>query len=353
MTKRIIMHVDMDAFFASVEVLDDKSLKGKPIIVGGISDRGVVSTCSYEARKYGVKSAMPVYIAKKKCPHGIFLPVRYWRYKEISKEIFKIFCSLTPYVEPLSIDEAYLDLSYINEDPIECAKYIKQKVQKEIGLNLSIGISYNKFLAKLASDWNKPNGLKVITEEMIPELLFPLEISRVYGIGNKSVKRLNDIGVFNIEQLYNLPKELLRELMGKMGIEVYERIRGYDNREVVVERERKSIGRETTLAKDVEQIEELKELIYEFAKSISKTLKAKNISAKNVTIKIKTADFKSHTKSKTLNHYIVGEEDIFKEAYNILENLDIKDKIRLVGVSMSSFKEDKLEQISIFNSLSL
>ena len=163
---RTILHVDMDAFFASVEQADNPKLKGKPVIVGGIGERGVVSTCSYEARRYGVKSAMPIFIAQRLCPNGIYLKVRYWRYKEISNKIFEVFKEVTPLVEPLSIDEAFLDITDTRfKDGMEAAAYIKNRVRKEVGLTLSIGISYNKFLAKLASDWNKPNGIKIITKE--------------------------------------------------------------------------------------------------------------------------------------------------------------------------------------------
>ncbi|MDP4088887.1 MAG: DNA polymerase IV, partial [Bacillota bacterium] len=165
---RVIMHVDMDAFFASVETADNPELKGKPVIVGGTTERGVVATCSYEARAYGVRSAMPLYMARAKCPNGIFLPVRYWRYKEVSNKIFNIFYGLIPHVEPLSIDEAYLDISELDQDPLDSAQSIKDAVRKETGLTISVGISYNKFLAKLASDWNKPNGLKVIEKDMVP-----------------------------------------------------------------------------------------------------------------------------------------------------------------------------------------
>ena len=202
---RIILHVDMDAFFASVEQLDNPHLKGKPVIVGGVSERGVVSTCSYEARKFGVKSAMPVFMAQRLCPKGYFVRVRYHRYKEISNKIFAIFREVTQLVEPLSIDEAYLDVTNSRfTSGMEAAIYIKNRVFKEIGLTLSIGISYNKFLAKLASDWNKPNGIKVIEKDMIPEILLPLSISKIYGLGKKSVQRLNNMGIFIIEDLYSL-----------------------------------------------------------------------------------------------------------------------------------------------------
>jgi DNA polymerase-4 len=342
------MHVDMDAFFAAVEVIDNPGLRGKPIIVGGTTERGVVATCSYEARAYGVRSAMPAYIAKSKCPEAIFLPVRYGRYKEVSNKIFNIFYGLTPYVEPLSIDEAYLDITEVDKKPVEIAYYIKDAVRKETGLTISVGISYNKFLAKLSSDWNKPNGLKIITKAMIPEILFPLAINKVYGLGQKSAKKLNDIGVFTIEELYRLPKELLIEFFGKFGVEIYERIRGIDKREVEVSRERKSIGRETTLRIDTDNKEDLKQYLKVFSESVAGTMRSKNVRGKNITLKIKTSSFVNHTKSKTLTHYIFSKEDIYKEACAILEELLLEEKIRLIGLSVSGLDENKIEQISMF-----
>lgn len=346
--EREIIHVDMDAFFASVEIIDNPSLKGKPVVVGGVTERGVVATCSYEARSFGVKSAMPIYMAKAKCPEAIFLPVRYERYKEISNKIFNIFYDITPFVEPMSIDEAYLDVTHLKKNPIEIAKYIKQTVKKETGLTISAGVSYNKFLAKLASDWNKPNGLKVIERDMVPEILFPLPVNKVYGLGQKSAKKLNDIGIFTIKQLYELPQNLLIEFFGKFGVEIYERVRGIDNREVHILRERKSIGRETTLRTDTDNKEELMLYIKAFARSVSSTMNNKNVSGKSITIKIKTSSFVNHTKSKTLAHYISKEEDIYKEAVIILEELELKEKIRLIGLSISSLKENNIEQLSMF-----
>lgn len=346
--KKVIMHVDMDAFFASVEVMDNLSLRGKPVIVGGTSERGVVATCSYEARKYGVRSAMPAYIAKLKCPNGIFLPIRMSRYKEISKEIFEIFYEITSYVEPLSIDEAYLDISNVQNDPVSVANYIKEVVKKNTGLTLSVGISYNKFLAKLASDWNKPNGLKIITPEMVPKILFPLPVNKVHGLGQKSVKKLNDIGVFTIEELYNLPREILTQFFGKYGIEIYDRIRGIDKRNVEIYRQRKSIGRENTLKVDTDDKEEIKFYLKSFSNSISKELLNRNFSGKTLTLKIKTTNFHNHTKSKTLPYFISKEEEIYKEACDILMNLDLNEKIRLIGVSISSLEENRLEQMTLF-----
>lgn len=342
------MHVDMDAFFAAVEVIDNPSLRGKPVIVGGTTERGVVATCSYEARAYGIRSAMPAYIARTKCPDAIFLPVRYGRYKEISNKIFNIFYELTPYVEPLSIDEAYLDISNVDIKPLEVANYIKNQVKKQTGLTISVGISYNKFLAKLASDWNKPNGLKVITKDMLPDILFPLKVSKVYGLGQKSVKKLNDIGIFTVEELYKLPKELLIEFFGRFGTEIYDRIRGIDKREVEIYRERKSIGRETTLRVDTKNKDELKVYLKGFADSIASTMQAKNVSGKSVTVKIKTSSFINHTRSKTLMHYIHTKEDIYNEASSILEDIELNETIRLIGISVSSLREDSLEQLTMF-----
>lgn len=275
---RIILHVDMDAFFASVEQLDNPQLKGKPVIVGGLSERGVVSTCSYEARKFGVKSAMPIFMAQRLCPKGHFVRVRYYRYKEISNKIFAIFREVTQLVEPLSIDEAYLDVTNSKfASGMAAAIYIKNRVLKEIGLTLSIGISYNKFLAKLASYWNKPNGIKVIDNDMIPEILLPLSISKIHGLGKKSVQRLNNMGIYIIDDLYPLNKEFFLEYLGKNGLDIYERIRGIDK-----------------------------------------------------------------------NTYTNNYEIIYKTAMDILYEQELENKIRLIGVTLSSIREDGIQQLTLF-----
>lgn len=347
--KRTILHVDMDAFFASVEQLDQPYLRGKPVIVGGVSERGIVSTCSYEARKYGVHSAMPVFMARSKCPMAIFVPVRYGRYKELSNKIFNIFREITPLVEPLSIDEAFLDVTNTEyRDGMKTAIYIKERVYREIGLTLSIGISYNKFLAKLASDWNKPNGIMEIDEDMIPNILLDLSISKIFGLGKKSVAKLNNMGIFTIGDLYEQPKEFFLEYLGKSGVEIYDRIRGIDNREVTVERERKSVGKERTLKTNTRDKEELLRYIEEFSKEISEILVSKNTLGRTVTLKYKTSDFESHTRSKTLLNYISSKEDIYKVAKELLENEEIDEDLRLIGVTISSFKETEVEQLKLF-----
>jgi DNA polymerase IV len=346
--ERVILHVDMDAFFAAVEVADNPSLKKKPVIVGGISERGVVATCSYEARKYGVKSAMPTYIAKARCPQGIFIFPRHYRYEEVSRKVFNILYSITDKVEPVSIDEAYLDITDLKFSPKDIAVKIKTTVKKNLGLTISVGISYNKFLAKLASDWKKPDGLMVITREMIPKILFPLPLSKVHGLGIKSIKKLNNIGIFTVEQLYNLPLEFFNEYFGKFGGEIYQRIRGEDNREVVTFRERKSIGREITLKKNTVNKEELKEYLKEFSTDIEFSLVEKNISGKTITLKIKTAEFESHTKSKTLSVYVSSAEEIYREASKILDSIDLKEEIRLIGLSITSLTNNEVEQLTLF-----
>ncbi|QZY54217.1 DNA polymerase IV [Crassaminicella profunda] len=343
---RNIIHVDLDAFFASVEQRDHPELKGKPVIVGGQSNRGVVCTCSYEARKYGVSSAMPGFMAKKKCPHGIFLPVRMKRYKEVSREVFTIFYEVTDRVEPLSIDEAYLDVTDLDKKPTIIANYIKEEVMKRTGLTLSIGISYNKFLAKLASDWNKPDGLKVIKKEMLPDILKPLPIRAVYGIGKKSAKKLNNIGIFTIEDLLKLPKAYLMDYHGKQGLEIYDRIRGIDYRGVEPRRERKSIGRETTFKEDTQDRDCLREYLKQFSKEISNIMGMKKVLAKTITVKMKTSDFENHTKSRTIHEYIYSSEEIYNIASDILDEVKMNKAIRLIGLTVSNFSDQKTEQLS-------
>ena len=344
---RIIIHIDLDAFFASVEQRDNPRLKGKPVIVGGTSGRGVVATASYEAREYGVHSAMPVFIAIKKCPNGIYVSPRHDIYREVSINIFKIFYEITPIVEPVSIDEAYLDITNCGKEPLKLVKYIKKEIWEREKLTVSIGISYNKFLAKLASDWNKPNGVKIIRQEMIPDILLPLPINKVHGMGKKSVKKMNNIGIFKIEDMYKLPLNLLIEYFGKFGLEVYQRIRGIDNRKVEIGRERKSIGNETTLKKDTKDIEEIKHYLHIFSKNISEGLKKNHMWGKTITLKIKNYKFEITTKSKTLKEYINEEEKIYNEACKILNSINIKEPLRLIGLTLSNLSENKIEQLTI------
>ncbi|MDD2446662.1 MAG: DNA polymerase IV [Tissierellia bacterium] len=348
MDKLSIMHIDMDAFYASVEEHDNPKLKGYPVIVGGKSRHGIVTTANYEARKFGVHSAMPVYIAKEKCPHGIYIPPRIERYKEVSEQIMDILYDISDIIEQLSVDEAYLDISHIEMDPLDIAKMIKQRVMEKTGLTLSVGISYNKFLAKLASDWDKPNGLTVITRDMIPNILLSLPVKSIYGIGKKSSNKLNNIGIYSVEDLMRLSEDFLIDMFGKSGSEIYDRIRGIDNRKVDTSRERKSIGSESTFnAKD--DIEVFKAYLNEFANEISNAMINKGVQGKTITVKTKDENFIQHTKSKTLNNYISSAEDIYTNACSLIDEMDLDTRLRLVGLTMSNFMSLDLEQLSFFD----
>jgi DNA polymerase-4 len=346
--ERRILHFDMDAFFASVEQVDNPNLKGKPVIVGGTGSRGVVSTCSYEARKFGVHSAMPIYLAKAKCPNGVFLPPRHQRYCQVSDIIFGIFEQYSATVEKLSIDEAFLDLTGSPLEPIDTVKRIKQQVMSETGLTASAGISYNKFLAKLASDWNKPDGLFVITADMVPRILFPLSVEKVYGIGKKAAARLNSMGIYTIKDLLAVDEERLIYLFGKQGSEIFERIRGIDNSPVISHREVKSISRETTLEQDAINPDQLKRLLFELCKDLSQSMYNKGLFCKTIGIKVKTASFKTITRSKTTDEYIQGARGIYRKAADILENLRLDQPVRLIGVTVSNLSRHPIRQLSLF-----
>lgn len=346
---RRILHVDMDAFFASVEQLDHPEYRGKPVIVGGVSDRGVVSTCSYEARAFGVHSAQPAYMAKKLCPDGIFVRGTMSRYSEVSKQVFKILHEICDHVQVVSIDEAYLDVSELFYTPTYIAKHIKKRVKEEIGLTLSVGISYNKFLAKLASDWNKPDGMMVIKEEMVPDILKPLPIRKVHGLGKKSVERLNRIGIFTVDDMLKYDRTFYEQFFGKFGTEIYQRIHGIDHRPVASEGGgRKSIGSETTLKEDTSDVLSLKNHLTHFAIKIEEVLVKKHIGAKTITIKLKTFDFKQHTRSKTLNHYVHHHREIEDIAHDLLDEYDLSKPVRLIGLTVSNFEDRAHEQLTLF-----
>lgn len=348
-----IFHVDLDAFFASVEQLDFPELRGKPVIIGGNSNRGVVATASYEARRYGVRSAMAMVTAKKKCPEGIILEGRYWRYSELSHKVFDIIGELATQVEQVSIDEAYLDLSELMQSAsdTDCGRLIKEKVYEGTGLTLSVGISYNKFLAKLASDWDKPNGLMRIDPTMIPDLLLPLPISKIHGLGQKSVQKLNRIGIFTVQDLYGYSADLLEELIGKYGRIVYQLIRGIDHRQLEVEYERKSYGKETTFDEDTIDRDVLKQEIEPFCASISKYLVRENLLAKRLTLKYKTDKHESHTRSKTVYIPLQSAAEIRQVATTMIDELIIDEPLRLIGLTASVFEPVNSKQFSVFETL--
>lgn len=342
-----ILHLDMDAFYASVEVQDNPKLKGRPVIVGGMNNHGIVTTANYEARKFGVHSAMPIFMAKSLCPRGCFVPVRMSRYQEISKQVLNVLYGITSLVEQVSIDEAYLDISKLDIPPLEVAEIIKARVMEKTGLTLSIGISYNKFLAKLASDWNKPNGIKVITQDMVPHILYPLPVKSVHGIGPKSAKKLNNIGIYTVEDLFALSEEFLVELFGKYGVDIYSRIRGIDNRVIETERERKSLGTETTF-RETKDKELLKLYLHEFSSEISSSLQKKNLQGRTITLKVKYEDFRTQTRSRSLINDISSAGDIYDNGVSLLNEIKLNTNIRLIGLTISNLSSATLEQLSLF-----
>jgi DNA polymerase-4 len=347
--KRKILHVDLDAFFASVEQLDNPKLKGKAVIVGGTSERGVVATCSYEARRYGIHSAMSSVMAHKLCPNGIFVRGHMERYKEISLQVFEILHEVTGNIQQMSIDEAYLDITNIDEKPHDIALWIKEEVKKRIGITISVGISYNKFLAKLASDWNKPDGIFKISEEDMPNLLLPLPVLKVHGLGKKTAAKLNNIGIFTIGDLLQYDVKNLSYIFGQSRAEeIYNRIRGIDNRSIKITSIRKSYGRETTFSKDTRDREYIRSILDKYLIKITNSLNKSNMLAKTVTIKIKYEDFEQITRSHSLVSY-TSSFTLFKEAMNLIINdLELKKKVRLVGVSLSNISDNEYYQLTLF-----
>ncbi len=344
-----IIHIDMDAFYASVEEADNPRLKGTPVIVGGKSNHGIVTTANYEARKYGIHSAMPIFMAKKKCPMGNYIRPRMERYREVSRNIFDILYTLTDKVEGVSVDEAYIDIEGLSHSPEEIIGLIKEEVYKKEGITFSAGLSYNKFLAKLASDWDKPNGFTIISEEMLPDILLPLSIGKIHGVGPKTKNKLESIGIYTVEDMYQLSEDFLFSNFGKSGLEIYQRIRGVDTRQVDNRRERKSIGVERTFSKATRIESELVEYLSSFSRELEEDLYRKRLQGRTLIVKIKDEDFKTQTRSKTLDSNIHQYEDIFNLALSLFHEIKIKKKIRLLGISIGNLSTIDKEQLSFFD----
>lgn len=335
MEDRSIIHVDMDAFYAQIEQRDNPKLIGKPVIIGGTSSRGVVSTASYEARKYGVHSAMPIKAAKKLCPEGIYLPVNMKKYKEVSKNIHGIFTKYTNVYEPISIDEAFLDVT--GKEALEIAKSIKKDIRDKLRLTASVGISINKFLAKLASEVNKPDGLTIIEKDEILSFLRPLPITKIWGVGPKMERELNKLGIYYIEDVQNYDVEVLVSIFGKRGKELYEFSYGIDNRPVEPRIANQSIGEEETFLKDIYDMEMLLDTLKDYSFNLSKKLKENRYLARTICVKIKYSDFIIETRSMTLNIPTNDERMIYKTAkYILLNKFNINREVRLIGLTLSN-----------------
>ena len=348
---RKIIHVDMDAFYASVEQMDNPELKGKPVAVGGSSKRGVVSAASYEARKFGVRSAMSSVLAKLNCPELIFVNPRFDRYKEISQQVRAIFYDYTNMVEPLSLDEAYLDVTENkkgNPSATLIARDIRERIYKEVGLTASAGISINKFIAKVASDYNKPNGQKTVNPENVKAFLELLDIRKFYGIGKVTAEKMYQLGIFTGKDLKSKSLEFLETHFGKSGKYYFFVVRGIHNSEVKSNRIRKSLAAERTfnenLSSEIFMIEKLNHI----TKEVSRRLEQNNVAGKTVTLKIKYSDFTLQTRSKTLPYFISDKAIILEQAKLLLYQEKLKNSVRLLGISISNLNtESSIKQKSV------
>ncbi len=333
----------MDAFYASVEQLDNEELRGKPIAVGGNETRGVVSAASYEARKFGVRSAISGVLAKKLCPDIIFVKPRFERYAEISKAIRKIFLSYTDLVEPLSLDEAYLDVTQ-NKKNIKSATIIAQKIREEIffktGLTASAGISVNKFVAKVASDYNKPNGQKTVTPEEVELFLEKLDIKKFYGIGKVTADKMYMMGIFTGKDLKEKSKEFLEKHFGNSGNYYYNISRGIHNSSVKTDRTVKSIGAERTFNENLTSEIFMEEKLMNISIELEKRMRKHKISGKTITLKIKYSDFSLQTRSKTLPYFINDKDLILDIAKELLYQEKLRESVRLLGISVNNLNSD-------------
>lgn len=341
---RKIIHVDMDAFYASVEQLDNPDLRGKPVAVGGSSKRGVVSAASYEARKFGVRSAMSSVIALQNCPDLIFVKSNFKRYHEVSDQIRKIFFEYTDLVEPLSLDEAYLDVTENkkgNPSATLIAEEIRRKIKEKTGLNASAGISINKFIAKVASDINKPNGQKTVPPEEVIDFLERLDIKKFYGVGKVTVKKMYRLGIFTGKDLKEKSEEFLTENFGKSGAYYYHVVRGNHNSQVKSSRTRKSLAAERTFNENITSEIFMMERLEDIAKEVERRLDKSKVAGKTITLKIKYSDFTLQTRSKTLPYYISKKDIILETVKELLYQSTMKNSVRLLGISLSNLNNEK------------
>ena len=357
MDERKIIHIDMDAFYASVEQRDHPELRGKAIAVGHSEERGVVAAASYEARKYGVRSAMSSLKAKQLCPHLIFVPGRMAVYTEVSAQIHAIFHDYTDLIEPLSLDEAFLDVTHNKKNiplAVDIAKEIKLRIHEELNLVASAGISYNKFLAKVASDYRKPDGLCTIHPDQAQEFIDRLPIEAFWGVGKVTAKKMHTLGIHRGKELRQCTLEMLTRIFGKAGHIYYNFARGIDLRPVEAERIRKSVGCEHTLDKDITSQSSVIIELYHVATELVERLKRNGFSGNTLTLKIKFYDFKQITRSLTQEKELNRLEDILPLAKQLLKEVDYTIRpIRLIGLTVSNPKEEQEEEHGVWKQLEL
>src|SRR5579883_435182 len=344
---RSILHVDMDAFYASVEQLDHPEYKSKPVIVGADpkdgKGRGVVAACSYEARKFGVHSALPISRAWKLCPEGIYVRPRMKRYVEVSGQVMEVFRRFTDLVEPLSIDEAFLDITgstALLGQPLQIAQSIKKEIREKTGLTASVGLAPNKFLAKIASDIRKPDGFVVVEPDKIEAFLWDLPVSRLWGVGPKTEVRLHEAGFRTIGDVARADRESLLRRLGSFGEHLYRLSHGHDDRPVVANWEPKSISSETTFEEDTADRELLLATILELSDHVAERLREDGYRARKVTLKLRYSSFTTHTKQQSLEKMIQTGEDIAAIARGLFSQFPLKQKIRLIGVAAGDLHHD-------------
>ena len=347
---RKIIHIDMDAFYASVEQLDFPELKGKPLAVGGNETRGVVSAASYEARKFGVRSAMSGAQAKRFCPELIFVKPRFDRYTAISKQIRKIFYEYTDLVEPLSLDEAYLDVTQNkkgNPSASLLAQEIRNRIFETTGLTASAGISINKFVAKIASDYHKPNGQKTVKPDEVQSFLESLEIRKFYGIGKVTTERMYQLGIFTGKDLKERTLDFLEKYFGKSGTHYYYSVRGIHNSPVKPNRISKSVGAERTFNQNISSEIFMVERLENIAIELERRLQKHKIAGKTVTLKIKYSDFTQQTRSKTLPYFISDKALLLETAQELLYQEKLKDSVRLLGISLTNLNTETKKTVVV------
>ena len=336
---KAIIHLDMDAFYPSVEVLDNPALKGLPVIVGGGRERGVVSSASYEARRFGVHSAQPMATAMRRCPEGIFLPVRMERYREVSKAVFNIFLQFTPLVEPLSIDEAFLDVTGSERllgQPEQIARKIKETVHTVTGLRVSAGVAQSKFVAKIASDIDKPDGLTVVFPGKVREFLDPLPIEKMWGVGSVTQEALGRLNIRTFRDLRGVPLKILEKKFGKHGLKMHNLSMGMDDRDVVPQQDIKSMGHEQTYIEDITESGEARKQLLGLSNKVARRMRKGGISGKTITLKVKYSDFVQKTRSLTLKDPTDDGFVIYETTCRLLEKTEAGTRpVRLLGVSLS------------------
>lgn len=347
MKPKVIAHIDMDAFFAAIEQRDNPQLKGKPVVVGADPKsghgRGVVSTCSYEARRFGIHSAMPISTAYKLCPHAAFLPPHMSKYQSVSDKIFEILYDFTPEVEPVSVDEAFLDLTgsfHFYKTPRDTCLKIKERIKEEVNLTASIGIAPVKFAAKIASDACKPDGLLEITQEKLFDFLWPLAIDKLWGVGPKTKTVLNKMGIRTIGDLAAAPLEKLKETLGENGQDLFDLARGIDERDVFVNDEVKSVSHEHTFDKDISDKEEIYKTLLDLSERVSRRLRKSDLKGKTLTLKIRMQGFNTYTRAFTFGEKTNFADVIYKKAKELFDEFyPPGKKVRLLGVRISNFEE--------------